>query len=410
MPFLLLAVLVFAAAHGQAPGPGTHSRLPGGANPQPEAANHPDWPGTDAHAPNAEAKAPESTCATCHLSQAKSQPLTPMGQAMVLPGNNPVLQAHPLLTFKRGAYTYTVTEAANKITYSVSDGTKSIAVPVRWSMGVGAQTWVLERDGKLYESLVSYYPAITGLDVTTGDEVIKPKTVEEALGRPVNQNEAKSCFGCHSSNSLVDGRLSFERVQPGLNCEHCHEGALAHAADADQGSFESVPPRLRSLSSEGMSHFCGQCHRTWDMVVRSHWHGPANARFQPYRLANSRCFDGTDPRISCVACHDPHQDVVRGTAFYDSKCLACHAPGLAAVPGKSPEPTGTTAATTVPRVGVPGLGAVGTAREEARSCPVAKSDCASCHMPKVTLPSGGGHLVFTDHDIRIARAGDPYPF
>jgi len=28
-------------------------------------------------------------------------------------------------------------------------------------------------------------------------------------------------------------------------------------------------------------------------------------------------------------------------------------------------------------------------------------------MPKVTLP--GGHMKFTDHEIRIAKAGDAYP-
>ena len=28
-------------------------------------------------------------------------------------------------------------------------------------------------------------------------------------------------------------------------------------------------------------------------------------------------------------------------------------------------------------------------------------------MPKVPLPNG--HLVFTDHQIRIAKAGEPFP-
>jgi len=41
------------------------------------------------------------------------------------------------------------------------------------------------------------------------------------------------------------------------------------------------------------------------------------------------------------------------------------------------------------------------------SCPVATADCVSCHMPKVKLPDE--HLIFTDHWIRVAHAGDPYP-
>ena len=28
-------------------------------------------------------------------------------------------------------------------------------------------------------------------------------------------------------------------------------------------------------------------------------------------------------------------------------------------------------------------------------------------MPKVNLP--GGHMAFTDHQIRIVRPGEPYP-
>jgi formate-dependent nitrite reductase cytochrome c552 subunit len=38
---------------------------------------------------------------------------------------------------------------------------------------------------------------------------------------------------------------------------------------------------------------------------------------------------------------------------------------------------------------------------------VAKANCVECHMPKVDLP--GAHHKFTDHQIRIARAGEPYP-
>jgi hypothetical protein len=133
------------------------------------------------------------------------------------------------------------------------------------------------------------------------------------------------------------------------------------------------------MSTEDISNFCGQCHRTWETVVRSHFKGEINVRFQPYRLANSKCFNGTDPRISCVACHDPHVDIVRNDSTYDSKCLACHATSSHVASG---------AAAT-------------------KSCPVAKENCASCHMPKVTLPNG--HMTFTDHQIRIAKPGDPFP-
>lgn len=315
-------------------------------------------------------------CVRCHAAQATNQPQTPMARAIELPGANPTLKEHPKMNFRRDAYSYTVETAGDKSTYTVTDGTHTVSVPIRLSFGTGGQTWLLERDGKFYDSLVSYYPSISGLDVTMGEEKVVPHTVDEAMGRELGEGEAKACFGCHATHAVTEGKLTLGSMQTGVTCEHCHVGSAAHLLDAIQGEFGSAPPKLGRMKSEDISRFCGQCHRTWETVVRGHFSGEVNVRFQPYRLANSKCFDGADPRISCVACHDPHQDVVRQDSTYDSKCLACHGAATA----------GTTTA---------------------KACPVAKVNCVSCHMPKVNLP--GGHMAFTDHEIRVVRAGEGYP-
>ncbi len=324
---------------------------------------------------------PAVTCATCHQAQTSTQPDSQMGRASELPGHNPTLESHPKMTFRSGAYSYTVETRDGQSRYTVTDGTQSITIPILWALGSQAQTWVLERDGKLFESQVSFYPSIDGLEITTGDDQWKPKNLEEAVGRPIGEEEAKVCFGCHASGAIVDHKVNLAAAKPGLTCEHCHVGASAHLAGIMQGDANSVPPRLGKLSAEDTSNFCGQCHRSWETVVRSHWRGQADVRFQPYRLANSKCFDGADSRISCVACHDPHKKLVHGAASdYDSKCLACHAPLLPA----------STAGETHGKV-----------------CPVAKSGCVTCHMPKVALPNG--LMQFSDHEIRIVKAGEPYP-
>jgi hypothetical protein len=297
-----------------------------------------------------------------------------MGRALQLPGGNPELSAHPRLTFRSGAYLYTVETHNGQSRYSVSDGTRTITVPILWAMGAQAQTWVLERDGQMYESLVSYYPTLNGLFTTVGDEKMAPKSLEEAIGRPLSDEDSRTCFGCHSTNAIVDHKLNLASMTPGLTCEHCHTGAMAHLQSALHGSAETGMKSLSDLSTEDISNFCGSCHRTWELVTRAGWRGPSNVRFQPYRLENSKCYDGADPRISCIACHDPHQKVVRDAAYYDSKCLACH---------------------TTP------------AQAHAKVCPVAKSNCSSCHMPKVPFP--GGHFIFTDHQIRVVKPGEPYP-
>jgi hypothetical protein len=324
---------------------------------------------------------PGSACVRCHAAQATSQPRTPMGRAVELPGANPTLKAHPKMTFRKGAYSYTVTTVGDQSTYSVTDGVNTISLPIRWSFGTGGQTWVLEHEGHFYDSLVSYYPGIEGLEITMGDEQITPSTLEEAVGKKLTPTDARACFRCHTTNSELDGKLTLESMQPGVTCEHCHAGTNAHLLDALQGDYSSAPPKLGKLSSEDISNFCGQCHRTWETVLRNHFQGEINVRFQPYRLANSKCFDGADPRISCLACHDPHQDFVRQDSFYDPKCLSCHA--------------------------VSAQSASAVAPGAAHACPVAKTNCVSCHMPKVNLP--GGHMAFTDHEIRVVKPGEPYP-
>lgn len=318
------------------------------------------------------------TCASCHPKQAETQPATKMAHALLTPASNPVLQSHPDLTFRRGAYSYRVQTHGTETTYSVTDGTTTLSVPVRWAFGIGSQTWVLEKDGVLFESMVSYFPGAKGLDVTIGDNALEPKTITEAFGRPLQPAEYKACFGCHATSAVSNDQLHLETLRPGVSCARCHAGAEQHQKDIVHGKTGSIPSRIGKQTAEQISNFCGQCHRTWETVVRDHLRGTVNVRFQPYRLANSKCFDGSDARISCLACHDPHQDPVHEIRTYDSKCLACHASGTA--PTRKPGAT---------------------------ACRVATSNCVSCHMPKVDLP--GGHRAFTDHDIRIVRPLESYP-
>ena len=179
----------------------------------------------------------------------------------------------------------------------------------------------------------------------------------------MNASDARACFGCHSTTATL----------PGVGCESCHGPAAKHVAAVRSGNAaEGKMTKLASLTTEEMSDRCGGCHRTWSQIAVNGPRGVNNVRFQPYRLANSKCYDAADDRIRCTACHDPHQNPVRQAAFYDAKCTACHAPA-----------------------------------QHVKTCPQAKSNCTTCHMPKIELP--GAHTAFTDHQIRIARMNAPYP-
>jgi Cytochrome c554 and c-prime len=314
-------------------------------------------------------------CASCHREEARTQPKTAMGIAIELPAAQALLKEHPKLTFEAYGYKYVIERKDGVSTYTVGDGAGSLSLPIQYAFGVYSQTFVLEYGGRYYESLVSYYQGVGGLAITMGSERLRPRNLVEAMGRLVSNEEIVSCFGCHSSGGTNDGKLTLDTLRPGLDCEHCHTGANAHMEAISQGKQAPFPQKLGGMAAEDMSTFCGSCHRTWSAAVRLHAWGELNVRFQPYRLANSKCFLGNDKRIGCTACHNPHADPVRDDSSYDRNCLSCHRKTAAAVTQKS--------------------------------CPVADSKCTSCHMPKIELP--GSHSVFTDHQIRIVRAGDRYP-
>jgi hypothetical protein len=229
----------------------------------------------------------------------------------------------------------------------------------------------------MYESHVSFYDALNGLDLTIGAQNHKPQNLEEAAGRVMVRQEAGDCFGCHTTSANPGEFRRTAELTPGVTCEHCHGSALAHV----EGFKTGKPVLMKSLSkmsTEETADFCGQCHRTWAQIATDGPHNINNLRFQPYRLVNSKCYDPSDKRIACTSCHNVHEDVVTSDLSYDRNCLACHATGT--------------------KVG---------AKPLARNCPVATQACVSCHMPKLELP--GAHYKFTDHRIRIVKAGAPYP-
>jgi hypothetical protein len=322
--------------------------------------------------------ADKTGCATCHQEEARSQPKTPMGIGIELADDQTLLKEHSRLSYESNGYKYLIERKDGVSIYTVSDGTASLALPIRYVFGISSQTFVFEYESHFYESLVSYYPNAGGLAVTMGSERLRPHNLVEAMGRETSMQEIVACFGCHSSGGVSQGKLTLESMRPGLDCEHCHQGANAHREALAQGKQAATPKKLGEMASEDMSNFCGACHRSWDAVLRLKTWGQVNVRFQPYRLANSKCFLGNDRRIGCTACHNPHANLVRDEASYDRNCLSCHAKASAS-------------------------GAVAMQKP----CPVGSAKCVSCHMPKVELP--GSHSLFTDHQIRIVHPGDSYP-
>jgi len=326
-----------------------------------------------------------SACALCHFEKASTYKKAAMSQASVSPLESEGLRKHGRLEYQLGPYSYELLTGAESSTLKVSKGQESLSADLQWAFGIGhmGQTYIYKQKDDLYESHLSFYTGPQALDITPGHEHSTPANLDEALGRKMEPSEIKRCFGCHTTASTIKEQFEPEHAAWGVTCEACHGPGADHAAAmkaGDQKGKESIfnPARLDPVASVD---FCGACHRTWQDVVGNGLIGAGmlNVRFAPYRLENSRCWKQQDARITCVACHDPHKPLVQEVATYDVACLKCHVQ-----PGAKP-----------------------TQATPGKACPVAQTDCVTCHMPKYQPPTL--HSSFTDHWIRVVHPGKPYP-
>ena len=327
-------------------------------------------------------------CAQCHAAKTASHAKTGMAMAMETIAESKVLIANTVMTFRIGNYSYEIKRKDRESIYSVTDGKETISLPILYAFGEGkaGQTYILQYEGAMYESLVSFYNEIRGLDFTIGAARGVPSSLKHALGRKLSDNEVSNCFSCHSTGGVIGGQIHLDKITPGIRCEGCHGPGGQHVAAGKAGEpnakFIFNPSRLSG--DELSQDFCASCHRGNDEFSLLKGMEINNVRFQPYRIFHSKCYSD-DRRISCTACHDPHEPLKQDAAYYDAKCLACHA---------SKESSAVSRASQRPQASITG-------------CRVSTKDCISCHMPKIGPPSA--HFKFTDHYIRIARSREPYP-
>ncbi len=315
-------------------------------------------------------------CERCHRGF-KIQESTPMAQASSPANEAEILRTHGALEFLDAPYSSQIVTTPAGSSYCVSNGQQNICLPTGWAFGEGeaGQTYVLKKGKVFLESRVSFYKTLGNLAITTGHSSSPPKDIESALGSALTLEDAQRCFGCHTTAASTAEGFDPQHAVPGVTCEACHGPGQLHAS---AGEMITNPG---TMSPVDLVDFCGACHRTWlDVAFTPPGDlGMIGIRFQPYRLEMSRCWGKNgDPRITCIACHDPHQPLQHDSAYYDLRCLQCHG--------------------TASRL---------QARMPVRSCPVATKGCVTCHMPKYEVP--GLHSAYTDHFIRIVRKGEPYP-
>jgi len=314
-------------------------------------------------------------CASCHAGESRKFHAGSMSRAMQPIASCAILKAGAHLDYKSGQYAYSIACESGKVVYHVTGGEQTFNVPLEYAFGQGkaGQTYLYSIDGRFYESRVSYYAEINGLDLTVGAMNSRPTDIRSAAGRELDAKEPRECFGCHTTGARRGITLQLQNYEAGVQCESCHGPGGEHVDSIRSGHPDrNAIHSLANMDPQQTSEFCGACHRTWQTVMMMGIKGINTARFPAYRLTNSPCFSLDDRRIACTACHDPHGSLVSDDKYYDSKCTACHS----SAGGK-------------------------------KVCSVAKDNCTSCHVQRVSPPEA--HHAFPDHWFRIVRSKNDYP-
>ena len=99
-----------------------------------------------------------------------------MARALEPVPQSEILRGHPSLSFQESGFQWRIVRDGDRSLMTVTGGGETLTVPLLWAFGQGVagQTYVFERDGALYESRVSFYNALGGLDLTMGAQQASP--------------------------------------------------------------------------------------------------------------------------------------------------------------------------------------------------------------------------------------------
>jgi tetratricopeptide (TPR) repeat protein len=187
----------------------------------------------------------------------------------------------------------------------------------------------------------------------------EPIDHEDELGRVLSPTFELRCLTCHGKPGTLGAAKS-----GGVRCESCHGPASAHVDSVTHPGQQLVKPK--SLGSQNSIEVCAPCHSGLSGVAHADLM-PADllVSSQVPALRNSDCFIQSGEKLTCTACHNPHEDSTSVSQSTVDVCLRCHSLSAA---------------------------------QHAAICPINRTQgCVGCHMPSVQSDS----FRLTDHWIRV---------
>jgi Flp pilus assembly protein TadD len=347
----------------------------------------------------------DEACAPCHAEVSRTYHEHPMGRSMAVVSaaagpERSGAEAHS--PFTMSGQTFRVERRDGQVFHEeevTGAGGRVLATleaEARFAIGSGrrGKSYLVERDGYLRESPISWYSQAGRWDLSPGF------TASTHFNWPVPSD----CLFCHANHAEpVEQTVNRYRApvlrDPAIGCERCHGPGALHVAarqggDAAPGADDTIvnPARLEPELRESV---CQQCHLQGDIRVlprgrqtfdfrpglplRLFWSVFARPQqggdkqksvTQVEQMRASGCYRGSSGRLGCISCHDPHvlPPPAEAARYYRNRCLRCHQEGSCSVP-------------------------VARRRREQPD-----DSCVACHMPRIAT-SNIAHTALTDHRI-----------
>ncbi len=280
------------------------------------------------------------------------------------------------------------------------DGTEQVLVdhPVRYVIGSGhhSRTYLVEMEGFLFESPVTWYPPQEKWRMSPGYDEPDQPGFKRAVG--------KKCLTCHVGQSEVVGKTvnRMKITEQWISCERCHGPGSLHVKKQLAGSpgegkerFDNTIVNPAHLSRELSEDICSQCHQGFPGLafVRGRRQGdyrpglPLSSFRLDFRkdtaqsqmtevghmeqMRRSACYQAS--QMTCRTCHNPHDLPPRAdpVEYHKRNCLGCH------------------------------LEEACTVESEVRMAERPDNYCVACHMPNTGTESP--HMTFTHHRIGLHK-------
>jgi len=349
----------------------------------------------------------DAACVRCHAEIAETYRRHPMGRSLTPIALATSLGAGPDSSrpqFEAQGLLYSVEHQGGRVFHRearLDASGRTIAqvrTEVQYVIGSGRQafSYLIERDGFLFESSITWYARDRQWGLSPSYETRnyhferpilseclfchanRAERVTSAINRyrtPIFQGHAIGCERCHGPGelhvrrpNLVDG-LDVTIVNPAnlepsrrdAVCEQCHLIGQRRVVRAGSRS-EDYRPGL-------------PFHDFWSMFVPAASGGDNRFAGQPEQMHESRCYRASQGQLGCISCHDPHvlPAPEEKAAYFRDRCLVCHSDQGCRLPA--------------------------TVRLERNR----GDNCVGCHMPRLDS-SNNAHVATTDH--RIPRHED----